>query len=377
MPVRIAILGGGQLAKMTAQAASALGIESLIWSAEQPAPAFAISPYATIGSLNQETIRRGLIEDSDVITLESEFVPAEQLRALQAAGGRVLPRPESIAVIQDKWLQKSALAEAGLPVAKGLCVPHLAAAHAAAEELGFPFMVKARRLGYDGHGTVLVREPTQLESLFAQHRPGASDWLAESWIDFSHELSLVVVRGLNDDVATYPLVKTLQPQFVCEEVWAPAPVCDQVAAAAHQIAMRAAVELNTVGVMAVEMFLDAHDNVIINELAPRPHNSGHFSIEACETSQFENHVRAVCGFPLGLTDLRAPAAVMVNILGRREEMVSVRQLAPALSVPGVHLHFYGKRQSRLLRKLGHITVLAPSLAEARERALTARNLIPF
>ncbi len=375
--MRIAILGGGQLAKMTAQAASTLGIESLIWSAERLAPALAVSPRATIGSLDEAAIRRQLVEHNDVITLESEFVPGKTLRELEEAGGRVLPRPESVAVIQDKWLQKSALAEAGLPVAEGRPLPDVTAAHAAADELGFPLVVKTRRLGYDGHGTVLVPDHTRLQSLFAERRPDASAWMAEVRIEFSHELSMIVVRGLDGGVATYPLVKTLQPQFVCEEVWAPAPVPAAITAAARQIALRAAAALDVVGVLAVEMFLDAQGNLTINELAPRPHNSGHLTIEACETSQFENHVRAICGFPLGLTDLRAAAAVMVNILGRQEETVSPRQLARALSVPGAHIHFYGKRQSRLLRKLGHITVVGDSLAQARERALAARNLIPF
>lgn len=375
--MRIAILGGGQLAKMTATAAAQLGIETLIWADQEGTPASQACTQTVVGRLDDPAIQAQIVQGSDVITLESEFIPARTLEDLSAQGGKVVPFFDSVAVVQDKWTQKSRLMSDQLAVASGRAIDNLPAAYEAGRQLGYPVVVKTRRLGYDGHGTFLADDPKQLEELWHRLEPAPDYLLAEQHIPFVRELSVIVTRGLDGQVVSYPVVETRQPHFVCEEVLAPAALPERVSIDARDLAEGAARALNLVGTLAVEMFLLHDGKVVINEIAPRPHNSGHFSIEACQTSQFENHVRAILGFPLGSTALETPAAVMVNILGRQDGPISPAQLADGLAVPGVHIHLYGKTLSRPMRKLGHITALGETLQEAQERAWAARKALPF
>ena len=375
--MRIGILGGGQLAKMTAVAAAQLGIESLVWSTTEGQPALQACTRSVIGSLDNPSVQDRIIDGSDVITLENEFIPATILHQLQARGGTVLPSPESVAVVQDKWTQKSALAAQGLPVAEGRALTDISDIAAVERDLGFTLAVKTRRLGYDGHGTFRTESAAELAALFQTLNPSPDLLMAERSVSFSREISVLVTRAGNDALVTYPVVETRQPQLVCEEVLAPAPLPNAGSVRAKEIAERAVRALNLVGTAAVEMFMLADGLVLINEIAPRPHNSGHFSIEACQTSQFENHVRAITDLPLGSAAMQSPAAVMVNILGRLEGPITPTDLAPALAVEGAHVHLYGKSVSRPMRKLGHITVMAPTLEQARERALAARDALRF
>ncbi len=375
--MRLGILGGGQLAKMTVAAAAQLGIETVVWSLTPGLPASQACTLTMVGGLEDPVVQAQMIAASDVITLESEFIPADILLQLQSRGARVLPTPASVAVVQDKWTQKTALSAHHLPVSPGRALPDLASALDAGKELGFPLVIKTRRLGYDGHGTFQVEGQTEVEALFRRLSPPPDLLIAERSIPFIRELSVIVTRRQDGSLVSYPVVETRQPQFVCEEVLAPAPISQTLAARAKTLAEAAAQALNLVGTLAVEMFLAADDSVMINEIAPRPHNSGHFSIEASHTSQFENHVRAVFDLPLGSPEMASSAAVMVNILGQSETTITPLDLAPALAIPGVHVHWYGKDAVRPMRKMGHITALADTVEQAQGQAWKARRALRF
>lgn len=242
-------------------------------------------------------------------------------------------------------------------------------------ELGWPLVLKARRNGYDGYGNATVRHPDELAAAWQRLAARGSPLLVEAWVPFARELAVMVVRGRDGEARAYPVVETVQQNHICHVVRAPAPMSPEEAAAATALALRAVEAVAGVGIFGVELFELPDGHVLFNELAPRPHNSGHYTIEGCVTSQFENHLRAVLGWPLGPTGLRAPAAVMVNLLGRRDGPVAPGALEAALAVPGAYLHLYGKRESRVGRKMGHVTALGASLAEAEAVARRAAGLV--
>lgn len=368
----VGIAGAGQLARMTCLAAWPLGLRvGVLGGADEPAAAMAAGVVP--GDWRDAEAVRALGAASGVVTLENEFVDAAALAAVEAAGTAVRPGAEAVAHVQDKALQKGLLAEAGLPVPRTVVVTGLRELEAAARELGWPLVLKARRLGYDGYGNATCR--TAEEAAEALGRLDAGDGvLAEAFVDFTHELAAMVARRPGGVDAVYPVMETRQRDHVCREVLAPAPVSADVAERAAAVARAAAAAAAGVGVTGVEMFLLADGAVLVNELAPRPHNSGHLSIEACATSQFENHLRGVLDLPLGEVGLRVPAAAMVNLLGTAAGPSRPR-IAGALAVPEVHVHLYDKREVRPRRKMGHVTALADTLDEALARARRAAEAI--
>jgi 5-(carboxyamino)imidazole ribonucleotide synthase len=375
----LGILGGGQLGRMTLLAAARLGIDVVI------AERFADSPAARLTS-------RGVVFENGwhdpkgmdvlarlapIITLENEFVDWRVLEMLEHRGSRVLPSPSCVAVVQDKLLQKQALARAELPVPPFCEVANPESLKEAARELGWPLMLKARRDGYDGRGNVLVHQPSEAEA--ACRKLGWPDraLFAEAYLEFERELASLVVRTLDGDVVQYPVVETRQDEHlhICREVIAPAEIPVEVSDRATAIARGAVETVGGVGAFGVELFLRHDGQAVINELAPRPHNSAHYTIEACWSSQFENHVRAVLGLPLGDPSMRVPAAAMVNLLGTRSEPLDDDSLAAALAEPNAYVHLYGKTQNRAGRKMGHVTGLGSSVHEALTRARTAASRI--
>lgn len=371
----LGILGGGQLGRMTLQAASRLGID--VWIAERfpDSPAARISSRSMVFSRGWDDAQaiQGLAKVARVVTLENEFVDWRVLQRLEAQGASVWPSPSCVRVVQDKLLQKQALARAELPVPLFRPVDKPADIAAAADELGWPLMLKARRDGYDGRGNVVVRAADEAET--ACHRLGWPEraLFVEAFVHFERELAGLVVRGIDGHVAEYPLVETRQdPQLhICREVLAPADLPRGVAERAAAIARGAVEAVEGVGAFGVELFLRPDGDVRINELAPRPHNSAHYSIEACWTSQFENHVRAVLGLPLGDPGLRSPTAAMVNLLGSTPEPLDEATLFEALAVPHAYVHLYAKSDNRPGRKMGHVTALGSSRDEALESARAA------
>jgi 5-(carboxyamino)imidazole ribonucleotide synthase len=360
----LGILGGGQLGRMTLRAASTLGIDVVI------AERFANSPAARLTS--QRVVFKQGWDDSQaldrlarlaaVVTLENEFVDWRILQALEDRGARVLPPPACVGVVQDKLLQKQALARAELPVPLFGEVADPAGLIAVAQELGWPVMLKARRDGYDGRGNIVVRDASQVGAAFSSLGWPARALFAEAYVEFERELATLVVRGQDGQVAQYPVVETHQDStlHICREVLAPADLPRDIAAHAAAIARGAVEAVGGVGAFGVELFLLADRQVCINELAPRPHNSAHYTIEACWSSQFDSHVRAVLGLPLGDPGLRAPAAAMVNLLGTRHRPMLDQDLLAALTEPHAFVHLYGKAENRPGRKMGHVTALGPT-----------------
>ena len=316
---------------------------------------------------------RALGAVAGVVTLENEFVDAGALAAVQAAGAPGRPGPAALASVQDKALQKELLRGAGLPTARFLVVEHPRELVAAGRDLGWPLMMKARRLGYDGYGNATCRDEDEARAAMVRLDAGEGV-LVEAMVGFEHELATMVARAPGGAEACYPVVETVQRNHVCHEVVAPAPVPPDRRGRAREVAMAAARAAEGVGVTGVEMFLSPDGEVLVNELAPRPHNSGHYSIEACETSQFENHLRGVLDLPLGDVRMRSPAAAMVNLLGSATRAARPATAA-ALAVESAHLHLYDKAEVRPGRKMGHVTALAGDPATALATARRAARAV--
>lgn len=380
---RIGILGGGQLGRMTAEAARDLGVEITILEREGNSPAGQIvgPAHELVGDWRDPATREQLAARVDLITLESEFVAADALQWFVDRGTPVYPGPETLRTIQDKLRQKEALAQAGLPVPRFRPVQSEADLHAAARELGWPLLLKARRLGYDGHGNATVDGPDGAAGAIAALVPaerrsdGPLDLYAENFVPFAGEIAVMVARSRDGSVAVYPVVDTVQRNHICHEVVAPARVPAAVAERAREIAVAAVTAVDAVGVVGVELFWLADGTVLANELAPRPHNSGHYSIEACRTSQFANHLRGVLGLPLGPVDLVAPGAAMVNLLGTRAALAQPAGVEQAKAIDRAFLHLYGKRDVRPGRKMGHVTALGDSPEEVLATARRAAECI--
>ena len=373
----LGIIGGGQLAKMLAQSASQFGCEIVVLERREDSPAAAIAAHSVIGDWDNPESLLKLGALADVVTLENEFVDAESLAALEQFGHALRPGSATIRVVQDKLLQKRALADAGLPVPRFAPAPDKKAVLAAAEKFGWPLLLKKRRNGYDGKGNFTLRSAADIDAAWAQLDGNVNALFIEEFCHFAFEVAVMIARGRDGQTATYPVVETVQCDHICHLVKAPAAIPAGVAAEVAEIARKAVETTGCVGAMGVELFVDGNGKILINELAPRVHNSGHYTIEACVCSQFENHVRAVLGWPLGSTQMRAPAAAMVNLLGAGKGPGAPRGLAEALAVPGAHVHIYGKALSAPGRKMGHVTALGDTVEEALATAQRAAGLIRF
>jgi 5-(carboxyamino)imidazole ribonucleotide synthase len=376
-PVRLGIIGGGQLARMTAIAALPLGVDVVVLEKNPHSPAARLSPDCIVGDwADRETLLK-FASRCDVITLENEFVDASALTALEQSGHAVFPTAASIALTQDKLTQKQALHRAGLNVPEFARVSSPEEIAAAAQRFGWPLLLKTRRNGYDGKGNFTLRSGADVEAGWRALGGGQNELMSEAFFPFTKELATIVTRGRDGTATVYPVVETIQRDHVCHVIKAPADIPAELAERATRTALRAVEAVGGVGSFGVEMFLTAAGELAVNELAPRVHNSGHYTIEACECSQFENHVRAVMGWPLGSPRLIAPAAVMLNLLGTCKAPGRPGRWRAALAAPGAHVHLYGKAVSSAGRKMGHVTALGNSVAEAFARAERAAREIRF
>jgi 5-(carboxyamino)imidazole ribonucleotide synthase len=376
LPV-VAMVGGGQLARMTHQAAIALGQSLRVLAAFPGDSAAQVATDVRLGAHTDLAALRDLAQGATVVTFDHEHVPTEHLRALQADGHRVAPPPDALLHAQDKLLLRRALQEAGEPQPAWAQADRADDVVAFAAEHGWPVVLKTPRGGYDGKGVFLVSGPDEAAALLEAHGP----LLVEQRVVMVRELSAQVARSPFGQVAVWPVVETVQRDGVCAEVLAPAPgLPDELATAAQELAVRIADRLGVVGMLAVELF-ETPDGVLVNELAMRPHNSGHWTIEGARTSQFEQHLRAVLDYPLGDTTMTAPVVVMANVLGGAA--AAEGWSGPGLDErihhfmahwPDVKLHWYGKGQ-RPGRKLGHVTALGDDLAEVRARAAAAARYL--
>lgn len=367
----IGIVGGGQLGRMLTLAAKPLGFDVVVVDPGENCPATQVGAEQIVADLYDEKALRELAEKTDFITVEIEHLDTNVLEILEKSGVKVNPSPATVRLIQDKYAQKVFLHEHDVPVAPFQEVADEASALQALEGFGGKMLVKTRHGAYDGRGNMVVESAEDLKKAFETFAGKAL--YAEKFVPFERELAVLVARSVSGDIAVYPVVQTIHERNICVEVLSPAPVPDEVQKKAEKLAHSVAEHLKGAGIFGIEMFLTAESEVLVNEIAPRVHNSGHHTIEGNRTSQFEQHVRAVTGLPLGDTSLTAPATVMVNILGERNGETEVTGLENTLAIPDVHVHFYGKSPTKIDRKMGHITATADTLDEARDRARKARE----
>lgn len=362
---RVGVIGGGQLAWMMAGAAEVLGVELLVQTPSPQDPAVAIAADTIIAPVDDPEATAELASRCDVVTFENEFVDVEALLPLVQQGVCFRPGLPALARILDKYHQRYYLQQLSLPQPQFIALDTTQLT-----TWGFPVVLKARRHGYDGQGTFIVKDLATLQHQLAATEQQESLFLLEEFVPFERELAVIAARSSSGEVVTYPVVETQQEHQVCQRVIVPADISNEVTAEIEAIAHTLLTNLQAVGVFGIELFLTKDGKVLINEIAPRTHNSGHFTLDACATSQFEQHLRAVCDLPLGNTALLSPRAVMVNLLGYEHSHTGYQhQRQQIAQIPQAHLHWYGKAESRPGRKLGHVTVLVD---EQNSRAIAAQ-----
>lgn len=353
---RIGVIGGGQLAWMMGPAAQRLGLELVVQTPSEADPAVAMAQSAVLAPVADVAGTTALADQCDVITFENEFIDCAGLQPLADRGVRFRPRLEVLNLVLDKRHQREFFARIGLPNPRYAVLDGAkseAELHQRAADLGFPLVMKTRRLGYDGYGTRVVRAPEEVLATWDSFQ--RAPVLMEEFVPFTKELAIMVARSATGDIALYPTVETVQVNQICRRVVAPAAVSTAVADTMTHLGRTLAEQLELVGIVGMECFLTQDDRVLVNEIAPRTHNSGHYSLDACATSQFEQQLRAVSDLPLGSPHLTCAQAVMVNLLGLAESEASHEQkLAQLQQLPQATLYWYNKG-IRPGRKLGHIT----------------------
>ena len=371
LPV-VGMVGGGQLARMTHQAGIALGLSLRVLATTADESAARVATDVRLGAHTDLAALQAFAEGCHAVTFDHEHVPQEHVRALEAAGIACYPPADALRFAQDKAAMRERLGELGVPIPRWAPVRDVADVVAFAAEAGWPVVLKATRGGYDGRGVWVVADADDAGDVVDTGAP----LLVEELVDLRRELAALVARSPFGQGATWPVVETVQRDGICHEVIAPAPDLDpDVAVAAEELALKLAGELGVVGVLAVELFETTDGRLLVNELAMRPHNSGHWTIDGAVTSQFEQHLRAVCDYPLGETTPVARWTVMANVLGGDGEPELDKRLHQALAAdPGLKVHLYGK-EVRPGRKIGHVTVVGDDLDTVRRRAVAGARML--
>jgi 5-(carboxyamino)imidazole ribonucleotide synthase len=367
LPV-VGMVGGGQLARMTQQAAIPLGLTLRVLSARPDDGAALVTPQTVLGEHTSYEDLAGFAAACDVVTFDHEHVPTALVEKLAADGHTVYPSAAALIHAQDKLVMRERLTALGVPVPRWAPAADTSAVAAFGAEVGWPLVAKAARGGYDGKGVWVLDSAADADDLLAHRVP----LLLEEKVPLRRELSALVARSPFGQVAAWPVVETVQRGGICVEVLAPAPGLAAAGAEAQELAITLADRLGVVGVLAVELFETHTGRLLVNELAMRPHNSGHWTIEGSRTSQFEQHLRAVLDYPLGVTAMTAPAVVMANVLGGEPGGPSLDERLHHLFAadPAIRVHLYGK-QVRPGRKIAHVTALGDDLDTVRERAARA------
>lgn len=355
----IGIIGGGQLGRMMAIAAKEMGYRIAVMEPAKDSPCAQVADIEIVAPYNDLEAAKKIAAVSDVITYEFENVDHEVLGWLEE--NAYLPQgSELIKITQDRANEKKAIVESGAEVAPYVLVENKQDLQKGLAELGMPAVLKTTRGGYDGKGQVVIKSTTDFNE--AENLVEQAVCVLEKWIPFEKEISVIVTRSVSGEVSTFPVAENIHVENILSQSIVPARIEERIAAKATEKAINLAKSINMVGTLAVEMFLTKSGEIFINELAPRPHNSGHYTINACETSQFEQHIRAICDWPLGKTNLLKPV-VMANILGEHIQPV----LDQIDQFTDCKLHLYGKAEAKVKRKMGHLNILANSVTEALEK----------
>lgn len=370
----IGMVGGGQLGRMFAQAASAMGYHVVVFCESLDSPAAQVAHRTVIGKLDDSSKVAQFASQCDVITLEFENIPAETMRQCNDHAP-TYPAASVLATAQDRLIEKTTLQGAGLPVTPFMQVHDAGSLIEASETLGWPLVVKTARDGYDGKGQFKLHGESEADLVPWQSMDA---WIAEKWIPFQKEVSVVVAVSTTGESTTFPVFENDHRNHILDLSLAPARVDPAVADQARSIALRAANALGLIGVLCVEFFV-LDDGVVINEVAPRPHNSGHLTIEANHTSQFQQHVRSVCGLPLGSTEMKMKFGAMANLMGdvwldeSQDDQPQQPRWDLALEDQGIQLHLYGKKHPKRGRKMGHLTAVGDDADSVCQRVLQARD----
>lgn len=373
-PSTIGILGGGQLGRMLAQEANKMGYKVITLDPTPNCPCAQVCNGQITAEFNDKNAALNLAQRSDILTYEFENIPAEVVKYLEDQGFSIFPSSNVLEITQNRIKEKKFLKSIDVPTTDFKAVERYCDLREASLKIGLPAVLKTATGGYDGKGQIVLRTEEDIKNI--QKDICCRELIYEKFVPFIKEMSIICARGKDGRIRAFPAAENIHRNNILYMSIVPARISDVVDKKAVDIAKRVAEELELIGVIGVEMFLLKDETILVNEISPRVHNSGHYTIEACCTSQFEQHLRAICGLPLGSTKLLSPV-VMVNILG--EELTCKKAMLlgidEILAIPGVNLHLYGKEEVRAGRKMGHISVLADSISEAIQWAEKAKSFL--
>ena len=357
------------MGRMLTEAAHKLGYKVIVIDPIENCPAAQAGAEQIVATYNDREATLAMSKKSDYMTIEIEHIDTTALTKVENSGAVVNPSSKAIELIKDKLGQKKVLQKAGLPVGEFSELTNKNRAESLINEYNGEIIIKSRYNAFDGRGNTVMTTPDQLFDALGKN------FYAEKIVPFKLELAVVFARDTQGNIEVFPVAQTIHKRNICVEVDIPAAISQEVKHEALDVTHKTAELLTGAGVFAVEMFLAQDDQILINEIAPRVHNSGHYTMDACETSQFEQHVRAVTGMELSSTKMKVPAAVMVNILGERDGPVELNGVEEAEKIDGVSVYIYGKSPTKIDRKMGHINAIGDTIEAAREKALKARRMI--
>ncbi|QUH24851.1 5-(carboxyamino)imidazole ribonucleotide synthase [Serpentinicella alkaliphila] len=367
MHKKIGIIGGGQLGKMSILEGKKLGLSFVILDPSSDCPASTIVDEQIVDNyFNEEKIKE-LADKTDILTFEFEHINADYLMRLESMGYKIYPSPSTLKMVQDKYQQKTFLNKHDIPTPRFMKVDSVKTITEAIKDFGLPLVLKSCTGGYDGKGNYLIRSHNEIELAYETLSKGSENLMVEEFVKFNMEISALVARDINGKMEIYPLAENIHKDNILIRTIVPARINKEIEKKAKALALKTMEHLKGVGVFCIEMFVSNDGDVLINEIAPRTHNSGHYTIEACRTSQFSQHLRAILELPLGSTELLKPA-VMVNILGEEgfEGKTEVIGLEETLKIAECNVHIYGKKDTSGKRKMGHVTILEENLDKALE-----------
>jgi len=349
------------------------GFEFHVLSKEENSPAGQLTKFETAGDWNDEDCLKRFSASCDIITLENEFIDFQKIKFLECTRKKVYPSSEIIKLIQDKYFQKKTLEKNGIPVAEFVSIVSSDDIRRFAKKYNYPLVLKSRTMGYDGKGNLTINNEKEIEDALKKLSK-RGETMCEGFVRFDKEIATQVARNKYGEIKVYPVVETIQKNHICNLVIASKNLFDNIKSQVTEIATKIVTDLDYIGVMGIEMFLTG-DEILVNELAPRVHNSGHYTIEGCYTSQFENHIRAIMNFPLGNSEMSSDNAVMINILGKRDGKAKLTGAEETLCNDKTYLHIYGKNETQTGRKMGHITVMNKDPIQALKIAIESERSI--
>ncbi|MDD6213244.1 MAG: 5-(carboxyamino)imidazole ribonucleotide synthase [Clostridiales bacterium] len=371
---KIGIIGGGQLGKMMILDGKRLDTQFAVLDPTENCPAHSIADVHIVAGFDDVDAIIRMAQDVDVVTYEFEHISVEALRRLEKEGHKVYPSAETLSRIQNKLVQKNWLAKHNIPVPDFMGVEGIKDIEAAAAIYGYPLILKTCTGGYDGKGNAVIENSGEIETAYKALGAGSLPLMAERCIDFEKEVSILACRSENGEISVFPVAENVHKNSILDETTVPAVISDASAAEAMEVAKACLHAFDACGMMCIELFVTRDGHILVNELAPRPHNSGHYTIEGCYTSQYEQHVRAILGMPLGNAALIRPTA-MKNIIGDRNGNACLTGLDKAYAFPNVKIHIYGKEQVKVGRKMGHITATGETLEEALAEVRGAHQVL--